>query len=74
MSINTRLTLTGTALGSGTSDDDMYLDRNLRAAPAFALDAEGGRAVFVPASTFDTQGRTLNVKALASRALAALLG
>ncbi len=71
--LSSRLTLTGTALGSWTSDDYMYLDRNLRATPAFALDAEGGRAVFVPASTIDAQGRTLNVNALASRAIGRVL-
>ena len=51
----------------------MYLDRNLRARPAFTLDAEGGRAVFVPASTIDAQGRTLNANALASRELGRVL-
>ncbi len=67
------LALTGTALGSWTADDYMYLDRNLRTTPAFTLDAEGDRAVFVPASMIDAQGRTLNVNALASRALGRVL-
>ena len=71
--LGSHLTLTGTALGTWTSGDYMYLDRNLRATPAFTLDAEGGRAVFVPAATIDVQGRTLNANALASRTLGRVL-
>ena len=61
-----RAMLTATFVASRTSDDYTYVDRNLRAAPAFTLDNEENRAVFVPASTIDAQGRTLNANALAS--------
>jgi len=68
-----RFTLTGTLLYSRTTDDYMYLDRNLRGAPAFTLSNEENRAVFVPATTIDGQGRTLNANALASPALGRVL-
>ena len=67
--IGTRLVLTGSALSSRTRDNYMYVDRNLRATPAFTLSNEGGRAVFVPASTIDAVGRTLNANALANSQL-----
>jgi hypothetical protein len=68
-----RFVLTGTLLYSRTTDDYMYVDRNLRAAPAFTLTNEEDRAVFVPATTIDAQGRTLNVNALASPQLGRVL-
>jgi hypothetical protein len=71
--VGDRLALTGTLLYSRTTDDYMYLDRNLRATPAFTLSNEEGRAVFVPAATIDAQGRTLNTNALASPALGRVL-
>ena len=51
----------------------MYTDRNLRATPAFTLSNEENRAVFVPATTIDAQGRTLNANALASSQLGRVL-
>jgi hypothetical protein len=57
-------TVTGTLLWSRTTANYMYLDRNLRAAPAFTLASEGGRAVFGPAATIAAQGRPLNATAL----------
>jgi len=68
-----RFSLTGTLLYTKTTDDYMYVDRNLRRTPAFTLSNEEGRAVFVPASTIDAQGRTLNANALASTALGRVL-
>jgi hypothetical protein len=56
-----------------TTDDYMYTDRNLRATPAFTLSNEENRAVFVPASTIDAAGRTLNANALASPQLGRVL-
>jgi hypothetical protein len=52
------LTVAATGLFAETRDNYHYLDRNLRLDPAFALDAEGGRPVFVPAATIDSRGRT----------------
>jgi len=53
-----RLTLAATGLLARTVDNYHYLDRNLVADPAFVLDAEDGRPVFVPAATIDSRGRT----------------
>ena len=71
--IGRRLVVTGTALGSRTRDNYMYIDRNLRATPAFTLANEAGRAVFVPATTIDAAGRTLNANALANPELGRVL-
>jgi hypothetical protein len=68
-----RLVVTGSLLYTRTTSDYMYVDRNLRAAPAFTLSNEGGRAVFVPANTIDAQGRTLNQNALTSPLLGRVL-
>ncbi len=62
--ITNRLSLTGTLLYSRTTDNYMYVDRNLRAEASFTIDNEAGRPVFVPANTIDAQGRTLNARAL----------
>jgi len=51
------LTLTGTFLAAETRHNYQYFDRNLRDAPAFTLDNEEGRAVFVPANTISAAGR-----------------
>ena len=67
------LTLTGTVLGSRTTDNYMYIDRNLRSTPAFTLSNEANRPVFVAASTIDAQGRTLNANALANPQLGRVL-
>lgn len=53
-----RLTLAATGLVARTVDNYHYVDRNLAADPAFTLDAEDGRPVFVPAGTIDSRGRT----------------
>jgi hypothetical protein len=71
--VSSELSLTGTVLGSRTTGNYMYLDRNLRATPAFTLGAEEGRPVFVPLSTIDAQGRTLNANALADPRLGRVL-
>ena len=71
--IGSRLVVTGSALSSRTRDNYMYVDRNLRATAAFTLSNEGGRAVFVPASTIDAVGRTLNANALANSQLGRVL-
>ena len=68
-----RFMLTWTLLYSRTTDDYMYIDRNLVATPAFTLGNEENRAVFVPATTIDAQGHTLNANALASPALGRVL-
>ena len=52
------LTVGATVSWARTRDNYHYLDRNLRAAPAFGLDDEAGRPVFVPAATIDARGRT----------------
>ncbi len=67
------LIVTGTYLYTRTTDDYMYSDRNLKAAPVFTLSNEENRAVFVPAATIDAQGRTLNANALASSQLGRVL-
>jgi hypothetical protein len=53
-----RVTLAATALVARTVDNYHYVDRNLVADAAFALDAEDGRPVFVPAASIDSRGRT----------------
>ena len=71
--VASRLELTGTLLYSKTSDNYMYVDRNLRTTPAFTLANEEGRPVFVAPNTIDAQGRTLNANALASPSLGRVL-
>lgn len=61
-----RIRLTASWVGSRTLDNYMYVDRNLRDAPAFTLAGENNRPVFVPAATIDAAGRTANVNALAN--------
>lgn len=68
-----RIALTGTLMYSWTRDNYMYVDRNLRPTPAFTLTNEDGRSVFVPATTIDAQGRTLNVNALTNPQLGRVL-
>jgi hypothetical protein len=53
-----RVTLAATALVARTTDNYHYVDRNLVEDPAFGLEAEDGRPVFVPASSIDSRGRT----------------
>ncbi|HYW11320.1 MAG TPA: carboxypeptidase regulatory-like domain-containing protein [Longimicrobium sp.] len=53
-----RVTVAATALVARTVDNYHYVDRNLVADPAFGLDAEDGRPVFVPAASIDSRGRT----------------
>lgn len=53
-----RLTVAATVLAARTVDNYHYVDRNLVADPAFGLDAEDGRPVFVPAASIDSRGRT----------------
>lgn len=68
------LTLTGTLLATRTTQNYQYVDRNLRAEPAFRLDNEGGRGVFVPATTIPpATGRTLNRNAWATPAVGRVL-
>lgn len=52
------LTLGANLMVSRTVDNYQYFDRNLVEEPYFTI--EGGRGVFVPASTIDTRGRTNN--------------
>jgi hypothetical protein len=52
------LALTGSVLLSETGHNYYYVDRNLVASPAFTLDNESDRPVFVPAVTIDSRGRT----------------
>src|SRR4030095_8531778 len=52
------LTLTGTFQAGETRHNYQHFDRNLREEPAFTLDNEEGRAVFVPANTIPATGRT----------------
>ncbi|GJG89480.1 Oar protein [Gemmatimonadetes bacterium T265] len=63
------LTLTGTVLGSRTTQNYTYYDLNLRPTAAFTLDNEGGRGVFVPASTIIAAGVTQNSNAWVTRAV-----
>jgi Carboxypeptidase regulatory-like domain len=64
-----RLSLAVTGLAARTVDNYHYVDRNLAAEPAFALEAEGGRPVFVPAASIDARGRTSFRAARQSEAL-----
>lgn len=68
-----RLALTGSLVRSRTTHGYQYVDRNLRAAPAFTLDDEEGRGVFVPASTIDARGHTLNRNAWTTSAVGRVL-
>lgn len=52
------ISLTGTVTGSWSRAQFHYIDRNLRPTPAFLLDAEGGRGVYVPAATIGANGLT----------------
>jgi hypothetical protein len=45
------ITVTGSVLAARTTGNYAYLDRNLRATPAFTMAAEGGRGVYVPAAS-----------------------
>ncbi|HVT40069.1 MAG TPA: carboxypeptidase-like regulatory domain-containing protein [Gemmatimonadaceae bacterium] len=71
--MTTWLAVTGTLLFARTTDDYVYVDRNLRSDAAFTLANEANRPVFVPAATIDPQGRTLNANALAHRELGRVL-
>ncbi len=71
--IGSHLSLTGTLLATRTTSNYMYLDRNLRSTAAFTLDNEDARPVFVPATTIDAAGRTLNTNALADARLGRVL-
>lgn len=71
--IGSRVLLAGTVLATRTTQNYMYLDRNLRSTAAFTLDNEAGRPVFVPATSIDAQGRTLNTNALADTRLGRVL-
>jgi hypothetical protein len=53
---NGNLTLGATAQYAQTSELYRYYDLNLRAAPEFTLANEGGRSVFVPASSITATG------------------
>ena len=67
------VTVTGTLLASRTDNNYLYADRNLRSTPAFLLPNELNRPVFVPASTIDGVGQTLNSNALAAPQLGRVL-
>ncbi len=68
-----RLAITGTLLYSRTTDDYMYVDKNLVATPAFTLSNEDNRPVFVPAATITAAGATLNANALVHKELGRVL-
>ena len=55
--VGDRLRLSATLLASETFENYQYADRNL-GAPAFGLDNEGNRPVFVPAATISASGKT----------------
>ncbi len=44
--------------GANTRNNYMYVDANMVDDPFFTLENEGGRGVYVPASTIDTKGNT----------------
>ena len=68
------LTMTASGVASWGRGGYHYLDANLRAAPAFALDNEGGRGVFVPAATIVPASGLTDVRnAVASTAFARVL-
>ncbi len=71
--VGAHLTVAATVLASRTTGNYMYVDRNLRDAPAFRLSAEQERPVFVPAASIDAAGRTLNTNALADPRLGRVL-
>jgi hypothetical protein len=52
------LTITGSVSAGWSSRQYHYVDQNLRQAPAFGLDNEGGRGVYVPAATISAAGLT----------------
>jgi hypothetical protein len=56
--VTNAFTVTATVLAAETRHNYQYFDRNLRDAPAFTLDNEEGRAVFVAANTIPATGRT----------------
>ena len=53
-----RLKVTGSLFGTWTRNNYFYIDKNMSATPFFTLDKEGGRGVYVPASTISTKGST----------------
>jgi hypothetical protein len=55
--ITDRLRVGAMLLATETCDNNPYADRNL-GAPAFTIDNEGNRPVFVPAATISAAGRT----------------
>jgi len=67
------LSLSATVQYARLTNNYHYFDRNLRDAPDFTLDDEGGRGVFVPASTINARGITNSVNSRKSPALARVL-
>jgi hypothetical protein len=68
------LTLTATGTAAWGRGGYHYLDANLRASPAFTLDNEGGRGVYVPAGTIVTTSGLTDVRnAVASPSFARIL-
>jgi hypothetical protein len=69
------LTVTGSFLASRTTGNYYYTDLNLRADPAFTLDNEANRPVFVPAASItNTTPFTNNRNALKDPRLSRVLG
>lgn len=67
------LTITGSLATGWSSRQYHYVDQNLRNGPAFALDNEGDRGVYVPASTISSAGLTDVRNALADSRLGRVL-
>ena len=60
--VSSALAITMAGHNTRTTDQYQYIDRNLRATPAFTLDNEGGRGVFVPAASIATATGTTDVR------------
>ena len=70
---NDRLRAGVSFYGSNTRNNYMYIDRNMVDNPFFTLDNEGGRGVFVPASTISASGNTDWTKGKKSEKIARVL-
>jgi hypothetical protein len=71
--LSSAFTATVSGMASWTRNQYYFVDRNLRSAPAFILDNEGGRGVYVPASTITATGLADVHNATANPSLARVL-
>lgn len=71
--IGDRLTLGGSLFYANAWNNYHYIDRNRVATPFFTLDNEGGRPVWVPASTIDNAGNVFGFNSYATQEIGRVL-